>query len=88
MSLTLRNVSLPLEEFSLELDLEIPAQVTAIFGPSGAGKTSLFDLIAGLRRPASAHSPGWLQRWRRYRLHDWIPRRARQPVETRSPDLA
>ena len=54
MSLTLRNVTLPLDEFSLELDLEIPAQVTAIFGPSGAGKTSLLDLIAGLRRPASA----------------------------------
>lgn len=54
MSLTLENISLPLREFSLELDLEIPAQVTAIFGPSGAGKTSLLDVISGLRRPASA----------------------------------
>ena len=53
MSLLLQNVVLPLHEFSLELDLEIPAQVTAIFGPSGAGKTSLLDMIAGLRRPAS-----------------------------------
>lgn len=54
MNLLLKNVSLPLAEFSLEIDLEICQQVTAIFGPSGAGKTSLLDLIAGLRQPRSA----------------------------------
>src|SRR5262245_13643011 len=55
MQLALRNVRLELAEFPLMVDLEIERQVTAVFGPSGAGKTSLLDLIAGLRRPASAH---------------------------------
>jgi molybdate transport system ATP-binding protein len=54
MKLVLKNIFLPLAEFSLEVDVEIQNQVTAIFGPSGAGKTSLLDLIAGLRRPKSA----------------------------------
>jgi molybdate transport system ATP-binding protein len=54
MNLLLKNVSLPLADFALDVDAEIQNQVTAIFGPSGAGKTSLLDLIAGLRRPRSA----------------------------------
>ena len=54
MKLLLKNISLPLTDFSLTIDAEIQNQVTAIFGPSGAGKTSLLDLIAGLRRPKSA----------------------------------
>lgn len=54
MKLLLKKISLPLAEFSLSLDVEIQNQVTAIFGPSGAGKTSLLDLIAGLRQPKSA----------------------------------
>jgi molybdate transport system ATP-binding protein len=54
MKLVLKNIALPLADFSLALDVEIQNQVTAIFGPSGAGKTSLLDLIAGLRHPKSA----------------------------------
>lgn len=54
MSLLLKNVSLALAEFTLEVSAELHQQVTAIFGPSGAGKTSLLDLIAGWRRPQSA----------------------------------
>ena len=54
MKLLLKKISLPLAEFSLNLDLEIQNQVTAVFGPSGAGKTSLLDLIVGLRHPKSA----------------------------------
>lgn len=54
MNLLLKKIFLPLAEFPLEVDVEIQNQVTAIFGPSGAGKTSLLDLIAGLRRPKSA----------------------------------
>lgn len=54
VNLLLKNISLPLADFSIEVDVELQSQVTAIFGPSGSGKTSLLDLIAGLRRPASA----------------------------------
>ncbi len=54
MRLLLKNISLPLAEFAVEVDVELQSQVTGIFGPSGAGKTSLLDLIAGLRRPSSA----------------------------------
>lgn len=54
MKLLLKNIFLPLPEFPLEIDVELRNQATAIFGPSGAGKTSLLDLIAGLRKPQSA----------------------------------
>jgi len=54
MSLLLKNISLPLAHFTLEVDVEVRSRITAVFGPSGAGKTSLLDLIAGLRRAPSA----------------------------------
>lgn len=54
MKLVLRNVRLPLTNFSLELDVELQGRVTVVFGPSGAGKTSLLDLVAGLRGATSA----------------------------------
>jgi molybdate transport system ATP-binding protein len=54
MKLLLKKISLSLADFSLTVDVEVQNQVTAIFGPSGAGKTSLLDLIAGLRHPKSA----------------------------------
>ena len=54
MRLVLRNVRVPLAHFDLQVDVEVTRQVTALFGPSGAGKTTLLDVLAGLRRPASA----------------------------------
>ncbi len=37
--------------FSLDLSVETAARTVAIFGPSGAGKTTTLDAVAGLRRP-------------------------------------
>jgi molybdate transport system ATP-binding protein len=52
MSLEISQLRLPLASFALELDARLEAPVTGLFGPSGAGKTSLLETIAGLRRPA------------------------------------
>lgn len=55
MKLVLRDVRCPLAHFTLALDVEITRAVTALFGPSGAGKTTVLDLIAGLKRSPSAY---------------------------------
>jgi molybdate transport system ATP-binding protein len=54
VKLALRDVECPLAHFTLRLDVEITRDVTALFGPSGAGKTTVLDLIAGLRPATSA----------------------------------
>lgn len=53
MSVVLGNIRLPLAPFVLELDATLSGRVTALFGASGSGKTSLLEIIAGLRRPAT-----------------------------------
>jgi molybdate transport system ATP-binding protein len=40
-------------DFTLQICQRLDARVTALFGPSGAGKTTVLDAIAGLRTPAS-----------------------------------
>ena len=53
MTLVLDGLRLPLASFALEMDAVLGAHVTAVFGPSGAGKTSLLEAVAGLKRPAA-----------------------------------
>src|ERR1700742_2813634 len=45
------DVSKQLGEFLLEASLKSEGRVTGLFGASGAGKTSLINMIAGLVRP-------------------------------------
>ncbi|HEV7919738.1 MAG TPA: ATP-binding cassette domain-containing protein [Thermoanaerobaculia bacterium] len=51
MRLVLDGVRLALAHFDLEVTAELTSRVTGIFGPSGAGKTSLLEVVAGLRTP-------------------------------------
>jgi molybdate transport system ATP-binding protein len=53
MNLNIAHLQLPLSAFALEVDARLGARITGVFGASGAGKTSLLEVIAGLRRPAS-----------------------------------
>ena len=45
------DLELPLDAFDLGLSFSTTERVTGVFGPSGAGKTSLLESLAGWRRP-------------------------------------
>ncbi|WP_034156755.1 ATP-binding cassette domain-containing protein [Sphingomonas sp. ERG5] len=45
------HVSKRLGETEVALDLDAGEGVTVLFGPSGAGKTSILNMVAGLLRP-------------------------------------
>jgi molybdate transport system ATP-binding protein len=47
------DLALPLARYALRVRETLPAGLTAILGPSGAGKTSLLESVAGLRRGAT-----------------------------------
>jgi len=53
MNLEIAQLRLPLSAFALEVDARLGARITGVFGASGSGKTSLLEVIAGLRRPAA-----------------------------------
>jgi len=53
MNLRLDQLRLVQGAFELQVDLETTGEVIGIFGHSGAGKTSLMELVAGLRQPNS-----------------------------------
>lgn len=45
------DISAALGDLKLDVQMQVPAGVTVLFGPSGAGKTSVINAIAGLLRP-------------------------------------
>ena len=49
------DVGLKLGDFSLEAAFSAPDGVTAVFGPSGSGKSSLISALAGSVRPQRGH---------------------------------
>ncbi len=51
MKLELDDVRVPLAHFDLHVTAQLSSAATGIFGPSGAGKTSLLETVAGLRPP-------------------------------------
>src|SRR6516165_4425592 len=54
MKLEIRKLKLHLKQFTLEVNADLHCARTGIFGPSGAGKTSFLESIAGLRTPETA----------------------------------
>ena len=46
------RITLPLDTFVLDVDLQTTAHVTGLVGPSGCGKTSFIEAVAGLRPAA------------------------------------
>jgi molybdate transport system ATP-binding protein len=51
MSLTLYQLAARIHDrLSLQVNLHLQQPITALFGPSGAGKTSLLEVICGLRK--------------------------------------
>jgi molybdate transport system ATP-binding protein len=49
------DVHAQIGETSVECRIEADAGLTLLFGPSGAGKTSILNMVAGLRTPDHGH---------------------------------
>jgi molybdate transport system ATP-binding protein len=45
------RLRVPLTEFEMAVSLDLERPVTALFGPSGVGKTTFLEAVAGLRHP-------------------------------------
>jgi ABC-type sulfate/molybdate transport systems ATPase subunit len=60
------DFALGLRAFTLDVALSVEAETVALVGPSGAGKTSVLAVIAGLRRPdrgsVAANDVTWVDR--------------------------
>lgn len=67
------KVHLGLDEFELSVELDAGAGVTGIFGASGAGKSSLLEIIAGLRRHAVGRVALGNEVWLDTERHVFVP---------------
>ena len=71
------SISARFGHFNLHLDVDINSLVTGIFGPSGAGKTSLFKCLAGLHRHATGVISFNHTIWQDSQHHIFLPPEAR-----------
>ena len=51
MTVAIAGLRLALSEFELRIDADLAKGWTGLVGPSGAGKTSLLEIVAGFRAP-------------------------------------
>lgn len=49
------RVKIPLDEYTIDVDIHSSNRVIGLFGPSGSGKTTLLEAAAGLRRQAKGY---------------------------------
>ncbi len=71
------RVCAPLNGFELDVAVDTDARSLGLFGPSGAGKTSVLECLAGWRRPREGHAHlGGRQLFDLSRRH-WLPKRER-----------
>ena len=71
---TLRvSVRLPLDHFDLEVDFSTRAHAVGVFGPSGAGKTSVLRAIAGLEAGARGRISLGDEVWLDSDAGIWVP---------------
>ena len=62
------------DDFLLDVSEQIPmAGVTALFGPSASGKTSLLNLIAGFSRPETGQISFSNETWYAHAPRHWTP---------------
>lgn len=71
------SISARLGHFHLHLDVDMNSLVTGVFGPSGAGKTSLFKCLAGLHRHATGVISFNQTIWQDSQHHIFLPPEAR-----------
>jgi molybdate transport system ATP-binding protein len=50
------SVQLTQGQFRLDVSFKLAARALAVVGPSGAGKTSLLNVVAGIARPSAGHA--------------------------------
>lgn len=49
------SIKKKLWHFDLELNLRVDSQIVVLWGPSGAGKTTVLHCLAGLRKPSAGY---------------------------------